>query len=60
MCCPAILYKIGIGSKVHIWFDHEVDVAATFLGLNNGSAVFLVAGVVTFIPCNKLQAVALG
>ncbi|MCY0887732.1 MAG: hypothetical protein OWQ59_04660 [Alicyclobacillaceae bacterium] len=60
MCCPTILYTIGVGTPVHVYFDSQKDVAATFLGLNNGTAVFLIAGAVTYVPCNKLQAVTLG
>lgn len=60
--CPDILNQISPGVDVRVWFDGGpvMGRAAVFLGLRDGAASFLIDSEVVFIPCDQIQAVALG
>lgn len=59
---PSILRRLSPGVRVDVVFDHTGPrgVKATFLGFEGNTALFLVDGVVLYIPPRKIQAISLG
>ncbi len=64
--CPALLYHLSPGIALRVWFDNvgvtsPTGVPAVFLGIAGGTAVFRLTstGQIVYIPCGKVQAVAL-
>ncbi len=60
--CPGLLFRLSPGVLVNIVYDHTGPFGkkATFLGVADGTGVFLIDGTVLYIPCRQIQAISLG